>query len=427
MKLCKTRKGVAIIISIIFVLILSALAVSMATISAVSMATISGANTQIAENLRKANNARACAESGLEIIRCWFDQVTIPGETPESERFDVIASSFQSAVSDISNITVHWYGYGSTITVPTITLNSENEQSFSAQIREIGPDTLQVDVTGACGAVTRTITVSFGISDVRHPIFDFGMASKGPLLFDGNPTVTGVNNNQEADIYIESASSNLALSVSGNTNFDGDVSIANPMANVSFGGDVSIGGELGQAAIDNHVFVGVEPTEFPVPNTGHFQQYATGDIVDQFTDLSDSMVLTNSTIKAGTNPYFIGNITIKGILFIEQPNIVTFGGNADIQGMIVGNGDVSYPGSNEITFLGNFQSSPFPNESEFDVMRHEAGSSLLAPGFAASFLGNFATLSGVMAISGAHFSGNVNAVIQDSIINYSETPMYIEF
>ncbi|MHC4194100.1 MAG: hypothetical protein ACYSP9_08005, partial [Planctomycetota bacterium] len=58
--------------------------------------------------------------------------------------------------------------------------------------------------------------------------------------------------------------------------------------------------------------------------------------------------------------------------------------------------------------------------------RHEAGSSLLAPGFAASFLGNFATLSGVMAISGAHFSGNVNAVIQDSIINYSETPMLVE-
>ncbi|MHC4418820.1 MAG: pilus assembly PilX family protein, partial [Planctomycetota bacterium] len=395
MKLRKKRKAAALIVSMIFMLIFSALAVSLATIS--------DTNTQIADNLRKANSARACAESGLEIIRCWFDQVTIPGETPESQRFYAFASSFQSAVSDISNITVNWYDAGTmttTITVPTITLNSEAGQSFSAQIREISPSILQVGVTGTCGPVTRTITASFGMSDVRHPIFDFGMASKGPLFFEGNPTIAGVNNNQEADIYIESTGSNLALSVSGNTNFDGDVSIANPMANYNFGGDISIGGEQGQTAIDNHVFVGVEPTEFPVPNTGHFQQYATGDIVDEFTDLSDSMVLANSTIKAGTNPHFIGNVTIKGILFIEQPNIVTFGGNADIQGMIVANGDVSYPGSNEITFLGNFQSSPFPSGSEFDVMRHEAGSSLLAPGFAASFLGNFATLSGVMAISG---------------------------
>jgi hypothetical protein len=410
------KKGTALIISMIFMLVFSALAVSMATVS--------GINTQIAENQRKANRSRACAESGLEIIRRWLNEVSIPGNTPEIQKFYMIGDSFQSAAYSISSIMTYYNS--SSITVPSVTLDSSNGQSFSAYITRVGPETLQMDVTGVCGAVTRTITVRFGISDVRHPIFDFGMATRGPLFFNGNPTITGVNNNQEADIYVESGSSNLALSVSGNTNFDGDISIANPTANVSFGGDVSIGGETGQAAIDNHVFIGVEPTEFPVPNTGSFQQYATGDIVDEFTDLSDSMILTNATIKAGTNPYFIGNVTIRGILFIEQPNIVTFGGNVDVQGLIVGNGDVSNPGSNQITFLGNFQSGDFPSDPEFDVLRHEAGSSLLAPGFTVSFQGNFSTLSGVMAVSGAHFSGNVNAVIEDTIINYSDSPMVVE-
>ena len=43
-----------------------------------------------------------------------------------------------------------------------------------------------------------------------------------------------------------------------------------------------------------------------------------------------------------------------------------------------------------------------------------------------SFQGNFSTLEGVVAVSGVTFSGNVNAQIKGTIINYSELPMVIE-
>ena len=39
---------------------------------------------------------------------------------------------------------------------------------------------------------------------------------------------------------------------------------------------------------------------------------------------------------------------------------------------------------------------------------------------------NFSTLEGVVAVSGVYFSGNVNAIIKGTIINYSDTPMIIE-
>ena len=99
------------------------------------------------------------------------------------------------------------------------------------------------------------------------------------------------------------------------------------------------------------------------------------------TNLSSSMTLTNATIQAGTNPTFLGNITIQGILFIQAPNVVRFTRNVSLQGIIVANGDASNPGTNSISFEGNFASGGYPSGSQFDAIRQEQGSSILAPGF----------------------------------------------
>ena len=410
------RQGAVLIISMIFVLIFSALAVSMATLS--------GTNAQLASNQHKVDCAIASTESGQEAMRYWLTRVEIPSSTPPSNYFGTIVSTLQNDLTDnnILNITVHNDG-----SITPVVLDSASGQGFEGEILIDANDTnvLQVYSTGGDSEITRTIKVHYDIEPYEYPIFDFGMATKGPVHFLGNPTVRGINSNSEADIFIDSQNNNLAMLVTGNTNFDGDISIGNTIANASFGGAIQIGGDTGQAAIDNHVTIGTESPEFPVPDTQHFQQYATGDVIDSSTDLSDSMTLINTTIEAGTNPNFEGNITIEGILYIEQPNIVTFSCNVALNGMIVGDGDVNNPGTNSMTFLGNFAANPYPSGSEFDAIRSETGSSIVAPGFAASFAGNFAALGGVMAVSGAHFSGNVNAIVEGTIINYSDNPTTI--
>ena len=85
-------------------------------------------------------------------------------------------------------------------------------------------------------------------------------------------------------------------------------------------------------------------------------------------------------------------------------------------------GDVSDAGTNSISFLGNFATNPVPAGVQFDAIRQEEGSSILAPAFSVSFEGNFSALSGVMAVSGVHFTGNVNAIIEGTIVNYSDNP-----
>ena len=97
-----------------------------------------------------------------------------------------------------------------------------------------------------------------------------------------------------------------------------------------------------------------------------------------------------------------------------------------LQGIIVAEGDIEAdPITDRIDVLGNFASGPYPAGIEFDAIRGEDGSSIVAPGFSMSFQGNFSTLEGVVAVSGISFSGNVSAQIKGTIINYSDDPMFI--
>jgi len=412
------NRGAVLIVSMIFVLIFSALAVSMATMS--------GTNVQLASNQHKVGSAIASTESGLEAMRYWLNRVEFPSSTLPSDYFGTIVGTLQSDLSanSITNITIYNNG-----TIPPVPLDSASGQAFEGEILidANNSDILQLSATGG-NDITRTIRVQYDIQPYEYPIFDFGMATKGPVHFLGNPTVNGVNSNSEADIFIESSNNNLAMLVTGNCNFDGNISVANSIANVALMGAVQIAGDTGQTAIDNHINIGADPPQFPVPDTQHFQQYATGPVIDSSTDLSSpGMTITNATIAAGTDPNFLGNVIIEGILYIEQPNIVTFQENVDSRGMIVAEGDPNFTGANNsISFLGNFVTNPVPAGVQFDAIRQEEGSSILAPAFSIDFAGNFSALSGVMAVSGAHFSGNVNATIEGTILNYSDNPTVIE-
>ena len=106
-------------------------------------------------------------------------------------------------------------------------------------------------------------------------------------------------------------------------------------------------------------------------------------------DTSADNTFENIRIPGGTNPTFSGSTTLNGIVFIETPNVVTFTGNVDITGIIVGDGDMNdNSGANQIIFLGNVASAPvtdLPETAQFEQLREETGTFLMAPGFGASF------------------------------------------
>jgi len=411
------RKGSVLITCTIFLVVFMALAVGVASMS--------GANLQIANNQHQANQAFASAESGLEVVRYWLSRVRIPSSTPAAQYLTAVILTVQEDLltNGVSNLVLNSDG-----SIPSVAIETITGQSFSGHLSldPFEPNVIHVYVTGESRQATRTIKVEYSITPYHFPIFNYGVATKGALQFPGNPTLRGAVDNWEADIYVESAGSITAIEVGGNSNFDGNIDIGNSLATVDFHGDVNIAGDHGQPAIDNHITFGAEPVEFPVPETEPFLQYATGPTINSTTDLSSSMTLVYAVIHAGTNPIFLGNVIIQGILFVEQPNQVTFTRNVSLQGIIVADGDANNPGTNQISFAGNFASGPYPSGTQFDEIRKEIGSSILAPGFGVSFTGNFSSVNGVMAASSLYFSSNASALVKGTMISYSPNATRVE-
>jgi hypothetical protein len=413
----RNRKGVALIVCLIFTGIFAALAVCMATVS--------GANLQVAKNQRDANKALAAAESGLEVMRYWLKGFYMPKTTAPEDYLSTIVAYMQSELPDRGVTNLAMDGEGS---IPAVMLSSAEGCTFTAQVTQdaMNPNIFRLEVSGTAGGLTRTIQVAYTVAPYEHPIFNYGMATKGAIQFPQNPTFTATTANWEADIYTESSGSLVAIDVGGNLNFDGDIMIGNPDATANFLGDVQIAGETGQTAIDNHVQIGVEPLEFPAPETDIFQMFATGPILDPAADLSKAITLSNATIPSGMNPTFGGSVTVEGILYIESPNIVTFNRNCTVNGIIVGDGVVDGLADNQITVAGNFATGPYPEGEEFIAIQDMIGTSIMAPSFDVSLLGNFSTIDGVIATGTLTISGNASATVKGTIINYSNEPSVID-
>jgi Tfp pilus assembly protein PilX len=411
------HRGVALIMSMIFLVIFSALAVSMAAMS--------GTNTQIASNQHKIDCARACAESGFDVIRYWFKKVSIPGTTSQSAMLSQITNSLNSG---ITNVTVTCDSNSSTITIPDVTLDSANAGSFHATLKKLtaDPNIFQIDVTGVYGSTTKTIRVNYNLDVQANTVFNYGVATKGPLSLSGNVGITGAIS-VDANVYIESLNSNLALSVTGSSEIAGEVSIVNPIAYVDLlGGNAIIGGETGQAAITNHVDFGVPASSFPILVTSPFESYVQ-NVINSSTDTTAKATYENVRIAANTNPKFTKQITLNGVIYIEAPNVVEFAGGVDITGVIVGCGSMEdNSGTNKLKFTGNVTSHPLsslPAETKFAGIRSQTGTFIIAPGFNVSFGGNFTTLCGAIAGNGIEFSGNAGGTILGSVINYSDNQM----
>ncbi|MBP7050217.1 MAG: pilus assembly PilX N-terminal domain-containing protein [Phycisphaerae bacterium] len=416
-----TRKGSALVMSLMFVVMFSALAVALASMS--------GANVQIAETHRKLDNTRACAESGLEVLRYWMNKVEISGLTEDDQRFSQVATTLQSELSAAQATNITLTCTNSTITIPAVSLNSSLGQTFSAVLTKISNEIIQLDVTGHYGPFSRTIRTHYNFTTRANTVFDFGVASKGPISLAGNVELEGVNLEVESNAYIESENALLALSIIGNSHIAGEVKIVNSSAYVYLqGGQAGIGGDTGEAAME-HVAIGVDSCEFPEMNPGAFTSYATNTLTSGM-DTSADATYENLRIPAGMNPSFSGQATLKGVIYIEAPNVVTFSGGVDVTGIIVTNGDdTDNSGTNRIIFTGNVTGHPItelPQETQFAGLHENIGTFIVAPGFHVGFGGSFSTLSGAIAANGIQMWGNAGGTIQGSIINYSDVQMSLQ-
>jgi hypothetical protein len=414
-----SRHGTALVLTLVFLAMFSALTAAMAAFS--------GANIQLAENVRKADVSRGCAESGLEVVRYWLSHVEMSGKIPAGQRFSTLATTLQSNLTSAgaTNILNRLTCTASTITLAEVPLHSSSGQNFSAVLTKIDDNTVQLEVTGSYSSFQRKIQSAYQFCQRADTVFDYGVASRGPLSLSGNIELSGINIQVESNAYIQ-CDELLALEIVGNSMIGGDVKITNPLGYVHLqGGNAGVGGETGEGAMQ-HITIGATPTEFPELDPNEFYGYAT-NVLSATADLSKAGTYNNLRIPANMNPSFSGKTTLRGVVYIQAPNVVTFSGDVDVTAVIVTDGDpADSSGANRLTFTGTITGHPItqlPQETQFADLRQKTGTFILAPGFKLGFGGSFTTLSGAIAGNGIELWGNAGGTINGSLLNYSPAPM----
>lgn len=445
------RRGIALVAAMIFVIVFMAMSVGMVSMSS--------QNVISAANLQTGNLARSTAESGLEVVRYWLSQTDVESDSQEA-LFAQLADALKSSVANITITDIlDNDGNLTGLHIPGVALQSNQSgvlQSFDAEIRyDSAAQHINVSVIGQSGILSRKLKVDYAMPPETtqsetapelpplSPLFGYGVASKGPISMTGNTLVTGYNQASEGSIFVEALNSSQTFYIDGSCRISGNVSIANPNhTTVQLGGNPWIDGSAvqpwwpfnpnnftEQEINDRGVYVNTTGVEFPRPNPQQFRQYATGPEIT--SSMSSVYTLDNAVIKAGTNPTFTGVYEIRGVLYIEQPNKVTFGGSCTISAIIVAEGDHENadPANNKLTWSGHVTNNnvqSLPDETQFAQIRQLEGVSVLAPGFELNIgatYNAYERFHGSIVGNGINFTGDPTLVINGTVINYSDTPM----
>ncbi|MDY7010552.1 MAG: hypothetical protein SVV80_07340 [Planctomycetota bacterium] len=301
----------------------------------------------------------------------------------------------------------------------------DDDLGFTAVISTSG-DGITLSVRGRDGDVYRTVSMDFNLVSGGSGVFDYALASKGGIKMVGRSAILGANSPSEANVLSAATTGNKTFTLTGNACIEGDVYSPNAAASAQLSGNISIGGEpRSSEAILDHIHIGIEDQEFPEIDPRVFEPFAT-TVVNAGTPTS-SGTFTNIRIAAGANPTFSGDVTIYGVVFVEQPNKVKFTGTTTITGVIVTQdaGDNTY-NTNTIKFAGQTTAQgveQLPDKPQYTALKELGGSFLPGPGFGVEFAGGFHVISGTMAADDFKFTGDAGGTVHGSVICYGSAEL----
>lgn len=414
----RSRRGIASMLAMLYVVLISTLAVGF-----FAAATISA---QIARNQRTLELAQCASDSGMGFARYQLGQITVASGLADSNLLAAVAAQLGAQLNGTRNMKGHLV----TVANNAITLPSANDYmamdgTTGAQFRitiTASGTFLSVKSSGYGQQANagRGIHVQFQTAPRASAIFDYGVAAKGAITMSGNVAIQGATDPTKGSVLSETAGAD-PLTMTGNVSMSGDFSYTNAAGTPSYGGGTIAGYSQSSPNFVNHVHAGITPPPFPTVDTTAYAQYATN-----VWTTSTGKTVVNCVIPPNANPNFSGGTTVQGVMYIRTPNRVSFSGNTTIQGcIVVENNPIG--NSNAITFSGNVQASginTLPANSTFPAgERALTGAFLLAPGFSATFSGNFGTIGGSMIADQFTFSGNAGGTVQGSVVALQDRPM----
>ena len=417
------RRGIASLLAMLYLIIFSTLALGF--YAAVTMA------SQLAHNDEKAMGAQIATESGMKFMQFQLSRVRVPGTTPANQVMQEVLNDLVAQQGKSDNIAGRSIALvGDTIEFPAgadqFVALDDLGAGFRAEIRNGGDGLLLVKVQGRYRGVliSRAIEMYFESVIKGTEIFDYGIVTRGPIRISGGGTITSTANPADANVLSLSKSS-TPLTMNGNASIAGDAFMTNPNGNYSITGGGSVGGSSVPANRDGHVHIGTPNPEPSLPgvDTQIFLPFVTS------TYRPGKRVYTNCLVPANTNPNFSAGTTIEGVLYIKNPNQVTFTGHCTIRGVIVVENGARTGSNNSIKFSGGataYGMETLPATPQFPPeLRALRGSALLAPGYAVTLSGQSGSIGGTMVADSFTLSGGSGGVIEGTLIGLGEAELTI--
>lgn len=406
------RRGVAMLLALVFLAMFTSLAVGLAASADMNMA--------VSRNRINIHQASAMAEVGVQLVQKHVGGITIPPTHNAADVHAAIGNQLRTALNGSSMVNANAITWDSiNVTVPVITLTRADNRSgtinltIAASGGALDDTTVTVHSTGQFGSATRAVTYNLSTQRGRTALNDFGIASKSPVSMTGNAIIMGANTPSEGSILSATYSTTNAIQLVGNDTISGDVAVVNPNGHISKTGNIVIGGQQR---------IGVQEPQWPQVDQSIFVPYATNV---RSTGSSGNLTLSNVRIPPNSNPTFSGNLTIFGVVYIQSPNKVNFAGNTNLIGCVICETPaVNNLNNNQVKFTGNLTTSGvenLPAGSQYDGLRDLTGSFLLGPGFSAQFSGNFNTINGCMVASEFKFTGNSGGIVKGGVVNLQDS------
>ena len=397
--------------ALLMVIILSAV------FGAMCVAYVTAANASLARAhlYRDHRRALAVAETGLKMAREVLPSVNVQQTQTSAEVMEAVAAALNARYKDGIFRGSSAYVQDDRVLLPSMLLSfSEGAASVDVSFVMEEGSIFRLESRGRFGDSSKRVSMRFSASEDTRILSTYGVASRSRIKMLGNGQIIGLNNMLEGSILSATFVNMDAIDLTGHVYVSGNVAVANPLGSVSMKGQTTVGGEI---------MIGVEVPAFPEIDVSPYVPYATNIIEGKNTKIDDG-VLDNIRIKAGTNPTFNGNTTIRGVVYIESPNDVNFTGNLTLTGVLVAEDTGGSYKTNVIRFGGNVTSlgvETLPDEPKFAGLKNLTGAFALVPSFSMIFTGNFSTLHGSLAASKFDFSGTSTGTIRGTILNYEDS------
>lgn len=420
-----TRRGVAAVLAMLFLLLFSILAVGFYSATTLSV--------QMSRNDRDAATAQLAAESGWQFLRYHLSKITVTPGTDSNAVFTDLFNQLDARLHGSSNLSgneINWSTDGTGnkfVYVP-------GASGGNATWLSLGPaGTSRMTVTLAGGdIVVKTIgkgntTATQRAVQVRYrPATAAWVPGAAGLLARGAVSLTNGAQVSGGDVFSAAASGTVPLTMSGGAKIDKNFSYSTNSKAPSISNGAKVIGTIIPGAT----------ASFPLVDTSIFAQFvpaatATGSkVITATTNIPATATLTNIRIKANANTTFGNSQQLNGVIYIESPNRVTFGGGMRISGIIVTDNNTSTPlANNTITIangvridtLATLDPAAFPASERIAELKALSGAIILAPNYFVTLAGGARSYDGAMVAGQFDISNGYRGTINGGLISLSNS------